>query len=116
MNNKGRQRARMQYLPQPKRFEDSVSVGISLAIHEACFYHMLNEADNPCTVLQWIRLHENARRSCTQLVFLVRIGRNSELAALRHFLFFRSAHASWRSLFNAAQGCHKYVNGVCFLM
>ena len=34
----------------------------------------------------WLLLHGNARRSCEQFVFHVRIGRNSEHAALRHVL------------------------------
>ena len=38
-------------------------------------------------------LHGNARRSCKQFVFLVRIGRLSEHVAPRHLLLSRSAHS-----------------------
>ena len=40
------------------------------------------------------QLHENARRSCTQSVFLARIGRVFEHAALRHLLLSGSEYAS----------------------
>ena len=66
-------------------------------------------------LLHTLRLHGNTQRSCTQFVYLVRIGRNLEHAALRHLLFFGSEHAC-REAFpmqthpTIDRQCHKFVN------
>ena len=52
-------------------------------------------------VLHTLQLHGNTRRSCTQFVFLVRIGRNFELVAPRHLLLFRKFDCVMKRFFKA---------------
>ena len=50
--------------------------------------------------LHELRLHGNTHGSCTQLLLVVRIGRTSEHAALRHLLFFGSESACWEAFYS----------------
>ena len=58
-------------------------------------------------VLHTLQLHGNTRRSCTQFVFLVRIGRIVDLVALRHLLFSGSLTACWEDSSRLTQSSHQ---------
>ena len=82
--------------------------------------------------LHRLQLHGNTHRSCTQFVFLVRIGRVFEHAALRHLLFFGNVSACWEAyhcrrnhrithieiqeiVHHNESRCHKIVYWLCYL-
>ena len=61
-----------------------------------------------------LRLHGFSRRSCTQFVLIVRIGRNFELVALRHLLSFGRLTACCKKIMlpcNRSR-CNKFVNWI----